>query len=995
MLRFTGLLATILLLLGPVLTAARAGESSPDVKTVERWIEALADPGPAGRQAVAELKALSTEKSPPLEKAAGEFEENPARKWRARGILRFLRTAGTRYEKEMNFLLTVASWELAKDAPDFLQKEREEAGAKLEGEEATVVPVLLAAYPENDYRRYSVARDLLVKRGEEVVSPASKLLDRAEFLSRLRAVHLLALVGGEKAMQALSRASKDSNNYVRKRVLEAWSEGEAKWKAKVSEFLSDEDASIRVVAVRAFDPESGEPAALAKAATDDSYLVRKAAAEVMASSGEKGFVALLASVGAKGASPGKLETIRGLGLVARPDVKNLERNQKDREAWGHRATDAKTVLARLLLDKAWAVRAAAAEGLGLSGAPNAVRPLVSGEKHPFVRFRMREALGEGKGALPPDASLFGKKSKAEAKRGIDALVWLPAEEEALDEALTAAKLTRKDLEFDRNITKDEYRFPVVQKGLDRPMELAAIARSFAEACRDRIQGLAFYRLPGLAGLPQPEFLPPEGKAAFPGLDKAPAWLREILVPFLSDGRASEELKKAFSRLTPEDREKVLSHRSELGWDPELLPVWKKVDSKALACAAHHFQSQVSKLYSGFRKKEGELDGTGVVWSLETPLGKVTVLGKGNDRIEGDHYLIVDLGGDDTYVGRSAAGATWRGNAPGLSAVVDLGGNDTYVSADPVAQGAGYMGIGLLFDYAGNDVYRAVANSQGLGWFGAGLLYDMVGDDRYECDRVAQGVGGFGYGLLVDSGGDDVYYARAYAQGFGFVQGIGVLADSRGNDLYYVDGKYLQYETLPHRKLSMCQGVGYGMRPHASGGIGILWEGGGDDVYRGNAYAQGTSYWYAMGILVDEEGYDNYSAKIYSQASGIHMGVGVLADLQGSDNYLSWGLSQSGSHDLGVSYFLDAAGDDIYACHDASLGGAINHALALFVDRSGRDAYFMKNRMAIGSGDQPGRKDWGSIAVFLDLGGSEDTYSSQKGGNGRFWADGNFGVGIDR
>jgi hypothetical protein len=194
---------------------------------------------------------------------------------------------------------------------------------------------------------------------------------------------------------------------------------------------------------------------------------------------------------------------------------------------------------------------------------------------------------------------------------------------------------------------------------------------------------------------------------------------------------------------------------------------------------------------------------------------------------------------------------------------------------------------------------------------------------------------------------------------------------------------------------MCQGVGYGMRPHASGGIGILWEGGGDDVYRGNAYAQGSSDWYAMGILVDEEGYDNYSAKIYSQASGIHMGVGVLADLKGSDNYLSWGLSQSGSHDLGVSYFLDGGGDDIYTCHDASLGGAINHALALFVDRSGRDAYFMKNRMAIGSGDQPGRKDWGSIAVFLDLGGSEDTYSSQKGGNGRFWADGNFGVGMDR
>jgi hypothetical protein len=86
---------------------------------------------------------------------------------------------------------------------------------------------------------------------------------------------------------------------------------------------------------------------------------------------------------------------------------------------------------------------------------------------------------------------------------------------------------------------------------------------------------------------------------------------------------------------------------------------------------------------------------------------------------------------------------------------------------------------------------------------------------------------------------------------------------------------------------------------------------------------------------------------------------------------------------------------MHTCHDASLGGAINHAVAIFLDRSGRDAYFVKNRMAAGAGDLQGQPDWHSIGIFLDLGGSEDTYPVMKGGNGRMWAEGQCGAGADR
>ncbi|MHC5078638.1 MAG: HEAT repeat domain-containing protein, partial [Planctomycetota bacterium] len=711
-----GLLTLGLALWLPLASTGFCGEDPGGKGDVDRWIKDLADPGPTGKTAVEKLKSLDNPDPKILEKVSGEFEKDLARKWRARAVLTYWKTEGTPYEKEMHFLITQGAWELPKDAPAFLKAEREEAKTRLESETAEIIPVLLSTYPKDDYRRYSLARDLLVKRGNKVIQETAKLLSHEKFLPRLRAVHLLALIGGEEAMATLSKAAGDENAYVRKRVLEAWGKAGSEWSSRGTAFLKDADAGIRVAAVRAFEENPGpELARIGESLTDDSFLVRKAASEVLAWTGSAGFELILEAVAKGGAAPGKREAIRALGLVASPDPKNLARNLADRVAWGRRASDAVTLLKRLLGDGDWSIRGAAAEGLGLADHRDGLRPLLVKEKHPFVRFRLAEALGEGDRAFPPDPARFRDKLEKPGTSGLDALKWLPGDETALDDALKALRLTRKDLEFDRNITQDDYRFPVVQKALDTPLSLADTTRETATKIRDRVSkdpaGLLDL-LPHLTGstpapskkLPEsPDFTVVRKALAESGL---PASIVLPLDAFLTDTAWASSLDAALGGLGSKERMKILSHVAELGWDPELLPLWRKVDAGALHQAAARFAKNAGILAEALSKIPDPPDKPGVLWQQDTPLGKIILAGRGPDRFSEPAFLVIDLGGKDVYSDR-AAGALGTEKDNAFSAVIDLGGNDTYVSESPVAQGAGFLGVGVLIDLGGNDVYRAV------------------------------------------------------------------------------------------------------------------------------------------------------------------------------------------------------------------------------------------------------------------------------------------------
>jgi hypothetical protein len=164
---------------------------------------------------------------------------------------------------------------------------------------------------------------------------------------------------------------------------------------------------------------------------------------------------------------------------------------------------------------------------------------------------------------------------------------------------------------------------------------------------------------------------------------------------------------------------------------------------------------------------------------------------------GWHMLVLDAGGDDTYVNNAGGIAAGRvlvnldGNAadptePVRSTVFEGGESCALVCApDPVglrnalelgsgvsaSQGPTPVGVPLtaaVVDLGGDDEYKDTGRviqgaAEGLA---VGVLLDAEGDDRYNASRVAQGAAQqYGYGLLLDGGGDDTYNATARAQGW--------------------------------------------------------------------------------------------------------------------------------------------------------------------------------------------------------------------------------------
>ena len=94
---------------------------------------------------------------------------------------------------------------------------------------------------------------------------------------------------------------------------------------------------------------------------------------------------------------------------------------------------------------------------------------------------------------------------------------------------------------------------------------------------------------------------------------------------------------------------------------------------------------------------------------------------------------------------------------------------------------------MLLDLgAEGDSYQSLTVSQGFASMGVGVLYDAAGDDTYAAEAGVQGSAMFGIGALIDGGGKDTYSAFTLAQGFGGAQGAGALVDVSGDDTYYCD-----------------------------------------------------------------------------------------------------------------------------------------------------------------------------------------------------------------
>lgn len=444
----------------------------------------------------------------------------------------------------------------------------------------------------------------------------------------------------------------------------------------------------------------------------------------------------------------------------------------------------------------------------------------------------------------------------------------------------------------------------------------------------------------------------------------------------------------------------------------------------------------------------------VVWEgapfvFDTPMGVFAIHGSGPDTHRFDAappLLLIDLGGDDTYLGRVAAAS---GSAYPVSIVIDLGGADSYgYSAAPVdtdsdllpsdgagraepvrggdgrvtlsgeaRQGAGRMGWGLLYDLGeGSDTYTTLRFGQGFGLLGVGVLVDQEGDARLELEALGQGAGLWGLGVVVlgDSGSE--LRAMHGAQGFGGVGGVGVLVGGLGDDRYTLDAGDLDRDTVIYRdrvggepsNLSAGLGAGVGFPSETpfgqsfGGGVGLVVERGGADQYDVGVGALGFGHWHGTGVLRDLNGADTYLARAFAQASAWRFGGGVFVDAAGDDAYgTSTVLPRSSlgaGEDLGWAIFADLGGDDIYWGGAFSMGAGVLNGMGIFADAQGADQYGSESNDTLGVAvltlvgrepDDNPRRSIGTWGFFVDADGDDDYARpdtlSPRLGDDRGWA----------
>jgi HEAT repeat protein len=231
-----------------------------------------------------------------------------------------------------------------------------------------------------------------------------------------------------------------------------------------------------------------------------------------------------------------------------------------------------------------------------------------------------------------------------------------------------------------------------------------------------------------------------------------------------------------------------------------------------------------------------------------------------------------------------------------------------------------------------------------------------------------------------------------AQGFGGTSGVGLVLDEGGNNSYVAGGKY-PCGWLPNHYFTLSQGFGYGMRPFAGGGVGILCELEGDNHYVADVYGQGASYWYSTGLLLDLGSNNTYDAYQYCQGAGIHLSSGELIDWGGSNTFSAGHICQGAAHDYAVGILIDRGGDNNYTGDTTAQGAAINNSFAMLLDCSGNDVYTGKDpKQSQASGHDGDKREYGSIALMLDLGGQNKYSQGQT--NNAIWLKPLYGAGLD-
>ncbi len=363
----------------------------------------------------------------------------------------------------------------------------------------------------------------------------------------------------------------------------------------------------------------------------------------------------------------------------------------------------------------------------------------------------------------------------------------------------------------------------------------------------------------------------------------------------------------------------------------------------------------------------------VKFRKQTKYGDIIISGFLNDfHYNEDCFISIDFGGDDVY--KNLVCRTDENKL--ISLYFDFAGNDNYITDTHFDICSAVFGTSYLYDRSGNDRYSGMNNSCASAYFGTAVINDDGGNDFYECYLYGNAAATFGYGLIIDESGNDIYQGGAYCEGFGSVKGYGVIVEKKGNDYYLSGNQIVDSIRYFANYITMSQGCGYGIRPYIPGGLGLLLDREGNDMYKADIFGQATSYWQAIGGLIDYSGDDKYISQRYSQGAGIHLGISALIDFTGDDNYISFDVSQGCGHDISFGILYDYSGDDFYKNPYLGMGAGITTAIGLLVDISGNDAYCGWWREQ-GHGEYLVQREFGSIGVLYDKSGQDRYYSSDN------------------
>ncbi len=603
----------------------------------------------------------------------------------------------------------------------------------------------------------------------------------------------------------------------------------------------------------------------------------------------------------------------------------------------------------------------------------------------------------------------------------------------LDNALVLLKLSQRDLRIKPNFEEDrvgggKLRLGVVTDGLRSAVGSARTAHDLGQQLTEQTDpALAFETLAALLDVgpiraePPPgplhahaplalalaepekrESVDPQGAAPEP-IPRLPMELRQALAALVYGvARANRLLARTTRDLSDEDAAII---RNELPavllQEPppaaakvlRSLTVASRINLRDVLAAAATMMGAIGEararlhaLSAANEFMDGSARGESVLFSQETEFGDVIVAGMGGNTHDKAAAIIVDLGGDDRYLMARPADQP----SPPIRAVIDLSGDDTYEPSGSFGPSAATLGVSVLVDETGDDLYVAKAPfSFGAAICGAGVLIDAEGKDRYLGDVLGQGAAMFGVGMLVEGAGDDVYDAQLYAQGFGCVKGVGALIDHAGNDRYRVGHSYSVAQQGQERMIACAQGFGFGIRDFASGGLGILADADGADVYVADMSCQGAAWWYGAGLLFDRAGDDQYQGSEYSQAAAAFLSVAHLLDDSGNDRYGAVELAQGYACERALAVLRDAAGDDTYVAERMAQGAAVGNGIAIAADLGGTDLYSSRTDSL---GHAHSARGAATVGLFSD-GAGRDSYAN-TGSDNLCWLSGGLGAGID-